>query len=513
MSHYEPHELDELARLRVAAVSQLIAEDPLFAGLPRDSSPTWLAHQSRPAYFSGAPGLQLPRLDEISDDGSPGTPTTDVGLSATRIAAACARVLGQHSYTAATDGGDENPLEEAVRLAQYEGTLGLIEAAFLVDRRPAREALEQIEGALTSLATAEPKGASLTRAKRNLLQLLLLKARCQTSEDNQGAATLTFREAEELNLAPASVHLMRGFVLQERRGGGSGAASPTEMAREELVKALQLAEDDPHIRATATHLLANVDRQDKNAGDALARLREAQGYFLAAGNWAGEAQVMDTRGNVLRNLVDRPVMARKWFWRSLQLKKQIGDRYGASITAGNMSRLEFFNGNLTEAEEWAQENLSLSTDLVWAKGQAISHHMLAIIYRFQALETADPGPLRKQARKHLKLVDSVAPKGVTGNWSRFHSITGHVMLDVDEGGWKRTQSRVAQLRAMLKGEGLMPHAPAAVELWDVLSKKPTTPRAEYRTELLRIRETLQAHETDTSFEREKICDPELDSLK
>lgn len=120
--------------------------------------------------------------------------------------------------------------------------------------------------------------------------------------------------------------------------------------------------------ARAQHLLGAAELRLLHVGGALDALAAAQKTYRAAGEEAGEAQVLDTLGLVHQGMGNESA-ALVSYARSLSLKQKLGDTAGTAITLGNLGRFCAMLGRTEDARGFLGLDLELSESLGDVRGQ------------------------------------------------------------------------------------------------------------------------------------------------
>ncbi|MBV9539784.1 MAG: protein kinase, partial [Alphaproteobacteria bacterium] len=123
------------------------------------------------------------------------------------------------------------------------------------------------------------------------------------------------------------------------------------------------------LAARAQHLLGVAEYRQMHIGEALDALTAAQKAYRAVNSEAGEAQVLDTLGQV-HQAVGNEGAALVSLARSLALKQNIGDQRGAAITLGNLGRYCAALGRTDDARGFLALDLAIAQALDDARGQA-----------------------------------------------------------------------------------------------------------------------------------------------
>jgi len=313
--------------------------------------------------------------------------------------------------------------------------------------RTSREAFETGE-------TPAPDPAASGRIDDNELELLLLLGQLKARIGQRESALAYLDAAERIGRDDPRVSFARGAVCHDWKERKEEAENALRDAAERAGSAGLF-----ELKARASHLLANLARGRGDNAMALRNLREAQRHFVASGNVALEAQVLDTRGNIFM-WQGHLTKARRLFGRTEKLKSQIGDRQGRAITIGNMARLEFFAGGhrLNRAADLFRRNLELSTELSDVRGMVISYHGLGLVLMHLG-ETPDAQQMFDMAEKLSLDTDN--------DWARFLAVAARLELS-ERTGRREPVSNDLETARQLASTVQVPYAPAVCDLWNSL---------------------------------------------
>ena len=123
------------------------------------------------------------------------------------------------------------------------------------------------------------------------------------------------------------------------------------------------------LAARARHLLGVAELRRMHGGEALDALAVAQKAYAAASCVAGEAQVLDTLGQVHQALGNETA-ALVCYARSLALKSGIADGQGAALTFGNLGRYCAMLGRDDDARSFLALDLRFAEAAGEIRGQA-----------------------------------------------------------------------------------------------------------------------------------------------
>jgi tetratricopeptide (TPR) repeat protein len=164
-----------------------------------------------------------------------------------------------------------------------------------------------------------------------------------------------------------------GFLDLTTPDGAAAVAAPMQTLVARAVPGTLLA-------ARAGHLLGAAQFRLMHVGDALDALTAAQKAYRAAGCESGEAQVLDTLGQVHQTMGNETA-ALVCYARSLALKTRLGDRYGAALTFGNLGRYCGTLGRDDDARAFLTLDLQAAEEIGDARGQARVRIDLATLAR------------------------------------------------------------------------------------------------------------------------------------
>jgi class 3 adenylate cyclase/tetratricopeptide (TPR) repeat protein len=157
----------------------------------------------------------------------------------------------------------------------------------------------------------------------------------------------------------------------------------TAVVDEARTLAERLGEVD--LLARCDHLLAESARRVGRFDDAGALLERAHAGFVAAGDRAGAADVLQVTGTVAAQRGD-PTLARQRYLESLGIREELGDEAGVAALTSNLGIAAAQQGDATAARAYADRALALYTklgdrrrigtclvNLAWMDGMAGDH--------------------------------------------------------------------------------------------------------------------------------------------